>query len=44
VRTGDSEATLHERIKAVERDLLVRTVHRLATRGHTITDRKVTIP
>lgn len=44
VRAGDTEVTLHERIKVVERDLLVRTLHRLATCGHTVTDRKVTIP
>lgn len=44
VRPGDTEERLHERIKVVERDLLVRTLHRLATRGHPITDRKVTIP
>ncbi len=44
VRAGDTEETLHERIKVVERDLLVRTLHRLATYGHTVTDRKVTIP
>lgn len=31
VRPGDTEAALHSRIKVVERDLLVRTVHRLAT-------------
>ncbi len=43
VRPGDTEETLHERIKVVERDLLVRTLHRLATRGYTVTDRKVTI-
>jgi formyltetrahydrofolate-dependent phosphoribosylglycinamide formyltransferase len=31
VRPGDDEATLHERIKAVERELLVETVAQLAT-------------
>jgi phosphoribosylglycinamide formyltransferase-1 len=31
VRPGDDEATLHERIKAVERQLLVETVAQLAT-------------
>jgi folate-dependent phosphoribosylglycinamide formyltransferase PurN len=29
VRPGDDEARLHERIKAVERELLVRTVAQL---------------
>jgi phosphoribosylglycinamide formyltransferase-1 len=31
VRRGDDEATLHERIKAQERELLVETVAELAT-------------
>lgn len=33
VRTDDDEARLHERIKAVERELLVETVARLVTTG-----------
>ncbi|MGY1641593.1 phosphoribosylglycinamide formyltransferase [Geodermatophilus sp. SYSU D00703] len=33
VRPGDDEARLHERIKAVERELLVETVARLVTRN-----------
>lgn len=44
VEDGDTEATLHERIKSVERPLLVDVVGRLARHGHTLTDRKVTIP
>jgi phosphoribosylglycinamide formyltransferase-1 len=41
---GDDEATLHERIKVVERRLLVGVVRRLATQGYTLTDRLVSIP
>ncbi len=41
---GDDEATLHERIKSVERTLLVDTVGRMARDGWTVTGRKVTIP
>lgn len=33
VRPGDNEATLHERIKAVERELLPATVHEILQRG-----------
>lgn len=41
VKPDDDEASLHERIKAVERRLLVDIVERLARHGCTITDRKV---
>jgi phosphoribosylglycinamide formyltransferase 1 len=44
VLDGDDEAALHERIKAVERELLVETVGRMARDGWTVTGRKVTIP
>jgi len=44
VEDGDTEESLHERIKSVERPLLVDVVGRLARHGHTLTDRKVTIP
>jgi phosphoribosylglycinamide formyltransferase 1 len=44
VRNEDDEASLHERIKIVERALLVETVGRLAREGHTIEGRKVSIP
>jgi phosphoribosylglycinamide formyltransferase-1 len=44
VEPGDDEETLHERIKRVERRLLVETVHRVVREGCTITGRKVTIP
>lgn len=44
IEDGDTEATLHERIKSVERTMLVDVVGRLARHGHTLTDRKVTIP
>ncbi len=44
VRDGDDEASLHERIKAVERPLLVDTVGRLARRGWSLHGRKVTVP
>ena len=37
----DTEATLHERIKVVERDLLVTVTHLLATREWDVVDRKV---
>jgi phosphoribosylglycinamide formyltransferase 1 len=43
VRDGDDEATLHERIKVVERRLLVDVLAALATRGVTWTGRKATI-
>lgn len=41
VRPGDDEQSLHERIKVVERDLVLRTVHRVLTRGYELNDRKV---
>jgi phosphoribosylglycinamide formyltransferase 1 len=44
VRDDDDETTLHERIKTVERELLVETVAALAAHGCTVTGRKVTIP
>ncbi|WP_299566453.1 phosphoribosylglycinamide formyltransferase [uncultured Mycolicibacterium sp.] len=43
VLPGDDEATLHERIKVVERRLLVEVLAALATRGLTLTGRKATI-
>jgi phosphoribosylglycinamide formyltransferase-1 len=44
VREGDDEATLHERIKAVERPLLVDVVGRLARDGWSVSGRTVTVP
>lgn len=44
VQGGDDESTLHERIKSVERPLLVQTVAALAVHGCTVTGRKATIP
>jgi phosphoribosylglycinamide formyltransferase-1 len=44
VLAGDSEGALHERIKTVERELLVDTVGRAAREGITVTDRKASIP
>jgi phosphoribosylglycinamide formyltransferase-1 len=44
VRPDDDEARLHERIKEVERLLLVDTVRRLATEGWTVNGRKVFVP
>lgn len=44
VEDGDTQESLHERIKSVERTMLVDVVGRLARHGHTLTDRKVTIP
>lgn len=44
VADGDDEATLHERIKAAEREMLVEYVGRLARTGFTLHGRKVTIP
>lgn len=44
VRADDDVATLHERIKTVERTLLVDVVGRMARDGWTINGRKVTIP
>lgn len=43
VLDDDDEATLHERIKVVERQLLVDVLEALATRGVTWTGRKATI-
>lgn len=43
VRDGDDEATLHERIKVVERRLLVDVLAAMAQRGVTWTGRKATI-
>jgi phosphoribosylglycinamide formyltransferase-1 len=43
VLDDDDEATLHERIKAAERAMLVDTVGRMAREGWHFTDRKVTI-
>lgn len=44
VLAGDDEASLHERIKAVERRLLVDTLEQLARHGWTVQGRKVSIP
>lgn len=44
IAPDDDEETLHERIKTVERALLVETVRRLVTHGWTVSGRKVTIP
>ncbi len=44
VLDDDDEESLHERIKTVERRLLVDTVSALAREGWTVTGRKVTIP
>jgi phosphoribosylglycinamide formyltransferase-1 len=44
VLPGDDEDTLHERIKTVERVLLVEVVGRLAREGYRIDGRKVVIP
>jgi len=43
VRDDDDEATLHERIKVVERRLLAEVIADVATRGVTWTGRKATI-
>jgi phosphoribosylglycinamide formyltransferase-1 len=43
VHDGDDEATLHERIKVVERELLVDVVTRMTRAGWSITDRKVVL-
>lgn len=43
VLDGDDEATLHERIKVIERELLVDVLAALATRGVTWTGRKATM-
>jgi phosphoribosylglycinamide formyltransferase-1 len=44
IEEGDTEESLHERIKSVERALLVDVVGRAAREGITVTDRKATIP
>jgi phosphoribosylglycinamide formyltransferase-1 len=44
VHDDDDESALHERIKVVERRLLVETVGMMARAGWTISGRKVTIP
>jgi phosphoribosylglycinamide formyltransferase-1 len=44
VAAGDDEDSLHERIKSVERGLIVDTVAALVAHGCTVTGRKVTIP
>jgi phosphoribosylglycinamide formyltransferase 1 len=44
VLDADDEASLHERIKVAERDMLVDYIGRMAREGWTITGRKVTIP
>ncbi|MCI2419397.1 phosphoribosylglycinamide formyltransferase [Saccharopolyspora sp. K220] len=44
VRPDDDEVSLHERIKAVERRLLVDTLEQLALHGWTVQGRKVSIP
>jgi phosphoribosylglycinamide formyltransferase-1 len=44
VRPDDDEESLHERIKAVERRLLVDTLEQLALHGWTVQGRKVSIP
>jgi len=44
VLPGDDEASLHERIKVVERRLLVDVVGRLLVKGCTVRGRKVSIP
>ena len=44
VLPADDEAALHERIKVVERRLLVDVVRRIALHGLTVNDRKVTLP
>ena len=41
VRDDDDEASLHERIKEVERDLLVHVVGRMARSGHRVEGRRV---
>jgi formyltetrahydrofolate-dependent phosphoribosylglycinamide formyltransferase len=44
VLDGDDVETLHERIKSVERTLLVATLGRMCRDGWTVRGRKVTIP
>lgn len=43
VEEGDAADTLHERIKAAERQMLVRCVGRVAREGLTVSDRRVRI-
>ena len=43
VLDDDDEAALHERIKVVEREMLVDTVGRMIRDGWSVTDRKVTL-
>lgn len=43
VHDGDDEASLHERIKVVERELLVDVVTRMTRAGWRVSDRKVTL-
>ena len=43
VEDGDDVATLHERIKVAERDLLVRTVGRMVREGWSVEGRKVKV-
>jgi formyltetrahydrofolate-dependent phosphoribosylglycinamide formyltransferase len=44
IEPGDDVDTLHERIKTVERRLLVDVIARIAREGLTVTGREVTIP
>jgi phosphoribosylglycinamide formyltransferase-1 len=44
VEPGDDEASLHERIKSVERTLLVDTVGRMVREGYHTDGRRVSIP
>jgi phosphoribosylglycinamide formyltransferase-1 len=44
VLDDDDEASLHERIKVAEREMLVDAVGRMAREGYTVTSRRVTIP
>ena len=44
VHDEDDEATLLERIKTTEREMLVETVGRLVREGWSVRGRKVTIP
>ncbi|HEY2043550.1 MAG TPA: phosphoribosylglycinamide formyltransferase [Jatrophihabitans sp.] len=44
VLEDDDEASLHERIKVAERDVLVEYVGRMAREGWTVTNRRVSIP
>jgi len=44
VHDDDTQTSLHERIKAVERDMLVDSVGRMVREGFTVKGRKVTIP